>query len=380
MEAKHPGIHLREILDTRGWTQTDLSFILGASLKKVNLIVAGKSGISPDMSKALGEALGFPPDYFADLQKSYSLALANEPHPSIGLRARLLNSYPIREMMRRNWIKKGDAKDLERQLANFFEVGDPSQIPYLVHAPKKTNYEKKEIPPEQLAWLFRVKQIANCITAPPFSRHTLQTATKKMRSWLIAPEEARHIPRILFECGVRFIIVERLPKSKIDGVCFWLNKNAPVIGMSTRFDRIDNFWFVLRHEIEHVLRGHGQSSSEEIIDSNLDESSGGIDENLPEEERLANLAAADFCVESQKIESFLRRKYPFYYEKDVLAFSEINGVHPGIVVGQIQRHLKRYNYLKNYQVRVRQFVLPGAMADGWGQSVPLNHGASTDGR
>ena len=31
-----------------------------------------------------------------------------------------------------------------------------------------------------------------------------------------------------------------------------------MIGMSLRFDRIDNFWLVLRHEIEHVLCGHGK--------------------------------------------------------------------------------------------------------------------------
>ncbi len=29
--------------------------------------------------------------------------------------------------------------------------------------------------------------------------------------------------------------------------------------MSLRFDRIDNFWFVLRHELEHVIQGHGRN-------------------------------------------------------------------------------------------------------------------------
>ena len=68
----------------------------------------------------------------------------------------------------------------------------------------------------------------------------------------------------MMECGVRYIIVEGLPGGKIDGVCFWLDPRSPVIGMSLRFDRIDNFWLVLRHEIEHVLCGHGKS--EPIID------------------------------------------------------------------------------------------------------------------
>jgi PAS domain S-box-containing protein len=53
------------------------------------------------------------------------------------------------------------------------------------------------------------------------------------------------------------------PDAKIDGVCLWLG-NSPVIGMSLQYDRIDHFWFVLRHEGEHVLQKHGQDDP--IID------------------------------------------------------------------------------------------------------------------
>jgi HTH-type transcriptional regulator/antitoxin HigA len=55
-------------------------------------------------------------------------------------------------------------------------------------------------------------------------------------------------------------MVEALPGSKIDGVCFWLNEVSPVVAVSSRFDRIDNFWFVLRNELEHVDRRHGLSA------------------------------------------------------------------------------------------------------------------------
>jgi len=168
---------------------------------------------------------------------------------------------------------------------------------------------------------------------------------------------------------VRFVMVEMLPQAKIDGVCLWLDANSPVIGMSTRYDRLDNFWFVLRHEIEHVLRKHGMD--EDIVDAELEGARAGTDDALPPEERVANAAAADFGVSTAKLDSFMKRKHPFYYEKDVLAFAKLNGTHPGIVVGQLQRRLNRYDYLKKYQVKIRQFVLPGVIADGWGQSVPL---------
>ena len=43
------------------------------------------------------------------------------------------------------------------------------------------------------------------------------------------------MPRILSECGLRLVIVEPIPGSKIDGVCFWIDTNrSPVIGLSLK--------------------------------------------------------------------------------------------------------------------------------------------------
>lgn len=367
----HPGILLLQELEKRGWAQSDLTFVLGCHPKAVNQIINGKQGVSPAMSKALGEALGLPFDYFADLQRAFDLSSASNPDAGVSLRAKMQNNYPIREMIKRGWIKGGDADDLGQQLAKFFEVGDAGKIPYLAHAAKKTSYEEKEIPPAQLAWLFRVRQIAKSVTVPKYSEQRVLAAVPRFREFLVAPEEARNVPRVLAECGIRFVIVETLTQAKIDGVCFWLDKNSPVIGLSMRFDRIDNFWFVLRHEIEHVLKGHGRQSPEGMIDAELEGEQAGTGDSVPEEERVANAAAADFCVPRDKMESFIHRKNPFFYEKDVLAFAKLNGVHPGLPIGQIQHATGRYDYLKKHQVKIRQCVLPGAIVDGWDQPLDL---------
>jgi HTH-type transcriptional regulator / antitoxin HigA len=364
-ENLHPGVYLAQELQNRRWSQTDLAFVLGCNSKAINQIINGKQGISPAMSKALGEALGLEPDYFAELQTAYDLAAASAPDPGVSVRAKLANTYPIREMMRRGWISADHPDNLERELARFFDVDDPVRVPHLSHSAKKPKYE--DISPSQLAWLHRVRQIAKRMIAPKYSEKHLSDATKEMRNFLAAPEEARHVPRLLNECGVRFIIVEPLPQSKIDGVCFWIDINSPVIGLSMRFDRIDNFWFVVRHEIEHVIRGDGRRQKP-MVDTELHGERAGTSNILPEEERIANAAAADFCIPSDKMKSFIARKSPLFYEKDVLAFSRLNGVHPGLTVGQIQHHTGRYDYLRKHQVRVRQFVLPGAMVDGWGQT------------
>ena len=181
-----------------------------------------------------------------------------------------------------------------------------------------------------------------------------------------APEEARHVPKILFECGVKFVIVERLLHADIDGVCFW-EKNTPIVGLSMRHDRIDNFWFVLRHEIEHVLLKHGQST--EMID-NLDGVRGLVSDQLPKEERMANSAAAEFCA--PKLDNFLQRKQPHPSERDIIAFAHLNNRHPGLIVGQIRKRLDRYDYLTRHLAKIRQFIMPDAIVDGWGQTVPVD--------
>jgi HTH-type transcriptional regulator/antitoxin HigA len=365
----HPGILLKEQLEKRGWDQSDLTFVLGCHPKAVNQIINAKQGISPAMSKALGNALNLPADFFANFQQAFDLANANDPDPSISLRARLQYNYPLREMVKRNWLKDGDVESLGKQLASFFDVKDATEVPYLVHAAKKTTYEKKEIAGPQLAWLFRVRQIAKSVIVPRYSERKLRDAVERMRDLRIAPEEARHVPGLLTECGVRFVVVEALSGAKIDGVCFWLDGNFPVIGLSIRFDRIDNFWFVLRHEIEHVLRGHGRSIPEGMIDTELYSEEAGTSDHISEEENAANAAASDFCVPSEKMESFILRKHPFFYEKDILAFAKIQNLHPALPIGQIQHRLGRYDYLKKYQAKIRQFVLPGAIVDGWGQAI-----------
>jgi HTH-type transcriptional regulator/antitoxin HigA len=150
--------------------------------------------------------------------------------------------------------------------------------------------------------------------------------------------------------------------SKMDGACFWIEGEKPVIGMALRFDRIDNFWFVLRHEIEHVLREDGKANSLAIIDVDV----GDDKAELPECERLANAAGAEFCVPSAELESFIARVQPYFSEEKVLRFAQRIGVHPGLVVGQLQRKLGRHDFLRKHQVKVRALVLPSADADGWG--------------
>jgi HTH-type transcriptional regulator/antitoxin HigA len=172
------------------------------------------------------------------------------------------------------------------------------------------------------------------------------------------------------EAGVRFVIVEGLPGGKIDGVCFWLDEKSPVIGITLLHDRIDNFWFVVRHEIEHVLRRDGMEI--EVIDIDLAKSMGSNASSMSQQERVANAAAAEFCIPQKDMASFIARKNPFFAERDVLGFAKRIQVHPGLVVGQIQHATGRWELLRRHLAKIRPHVLPGAIVDGWGQVAPVS--------
>ena len=366
----HPGEFIKEELEAREWTQVDLAYVLDVSPQSLSRILSGRHGITSDMAKALSSAFDVPAEFFINLQTAYDLSVADDPDPSIERRARLQDHYPVREMIKRGWIDENlDSSLLEEHMMRFFKVKKVSEIPYLDHAAKRTSYERRAISPAQIAWLFRVHQIAEHVEIQKYSASKLRKSLETLNGFLRESEESRHAPRILAECGVRLIFVEPLPKAKIDGVCFWINKSSPVIGMSLRYDRIDNFWFVLRHEIEHVLNKDGQEKDSEIMD---DIDSLMVDESLPEEELRANEAAQNFCVPKDKLVGFIARKHPYLSENDIVGFASVLGVHPGIVIGQIHDYTRNYKLLRKYLVKVRQFVTSSGTADGWGDVYPVS--------
>ena len=375
-EVPHPGEFIRDELEARGWAQRDLAYILGVKEQAINPIMSGKRGISPDMARSLSKAFGISAEYFLNLQKAYELSTSREADPAIERRAKLQSIFPIREMMKRSWFE--DTQDislLEAQVMRFFQTNSLDQVPCFSHNAKKGG-DYSETTPLQWAWLFRVKQIADEMVVPSYSENKLRKAVNEFERFLVDPEEIRHVPRLLAEAGVRFAIVETLPKANIDGVCFWLDKLSPVIGLTCRFDRIDNFWFVLRHELEHLFNKDGQQEqlSSALVDVDLDPSA----EDLPEEELRANKAASQFCADQDALDSFLIRKYPYVSEKDTLGLARRLQRHPGIVVGQLQYKMEReykvnkYNWLTRHKVKIRQFLLGSASVDGWGDAAPIS--------
>lgn len=361
------------LMKARGWSNRLLASVTGLEETGISRMLMDKKPITAETALILEEVFSVKAERFLDLQKNYDLARARitaMPDPLRATRAQLFGDLPIQEMISRNWIKVKNHKDvdeIEAELTRFFGTTSLQEIEKLPHAAKKTNpLDSTSLP--QLTWLFRVRRIAQELLTPRYSKKKTLEALGELKKLMIAPEEARKVPQILNECGIKFLVVEALKSSKIDGVCLWLDPDSPVIAMTLRYDRMDNFWHVLRHEIEHVLQGHGMESPH--IDSERD-SAQMFSEEVDAEEVIANSAASEFCAPQARISSFIARKAPIFPERDFLGLAKILGVHPSIVAGQIRFRTGRFELFNSHTEKIRNCVLPSAIVDGWGDVAPV---------
>lgn len=373
-DFKTPGQLIASLLEERGWTNRVLAVVIGAEETGVSKMVSDKRAVTPETALMLEEVFELPAERFLVLQRDFDLAKARlvaRPNNKRTTRAHLFGGLPVAEMIKRGWLEVDDIRDMpsvEKALTGFFGVASVEEIEILPHAAKRTAVSA-DASPVQLAWLYRVRQIASDMLVGKYTHASGVKAIELLKPLTSAAEEARKVPRILAECGIRFVIVESLSSAKIDGVCFWLNENSPVIGLSMRFDRIDNFWFVLRHELEHMIQGHGRH--EIIIDAELEGEKAGF-QNVSDEERIANRAASEFCVPQRTLDSFIARKAPTFAQRDILGVAATLKVHPGLIAGQLRFRTGQYNRFASHLVKIRSIVTPGAMVDGWGDIAQVN--------
>jgi HTH-type transcriptional regulator / antitoxin HigA len=374
-EVFPPGDFVREELDARGWTQSDLAEILGRPQKTISQIISGRKAVTPETARGLADAFGTSAELWMNLEAAYRLHRSikdSDPDHSVSRRAKLFMKAPVKEMVKRHWVEPSDnVAVLEKRVCDFFGIRSVDQEPeFWEHAAKKsTSYEK--VTPAQLAWLFRARQLARLIPAKPFSQSSLKDLLERLKLLLRGAEEVRQAPRLLAEHGIRLVVLEPLPQTRIDGVCFWLDKRSPAIALSLRYDRVDSFWHTLMHELGHVSNLDGLGSAEGALDVDLIGERAASAADLPEPERKANLFAADFLIHRDDLEDFIARTKPLYSKNRIRGFAGRIHVHPGIVVGQLQfRGEIEWSHSRDMLARVRDVVTNSALTDGWGHPAP----------
>jgi HTH-type transcriptional regulator/antitoxin HigA len=163
-------------------------------------------------------------------------------------------------------------------------------------------------------------------------------------------------------------VIEPLPGTKIDGAAFWLGPASPVIIVSLRLDRIDNFWFTVFHEFKHIQNEDSLSVDSGLVGDDQDSTPTLIQEDS---ELRANEEAASALVSKTELESFVRRVGPLYSKQRIVQFAHRIKIHPGIIVGQLQRRDELgYSAHRDLLAKVRQVVTATALTDGWGEQIP----------
>jgi HTH-type transcriptional regulator/antitoxin HigA len=361
-----PGEYIRDELEARGWTQADLAFILDRPLQAVNEILTGRKAVTPETASGLADAFGTSPEFWLNLDSAYRLSRVKRSGGEVARRAKLCSLAPVKEMVKRHWITgSADIVALEGELLRFFEVKALEDAPSLSFA-ARVGVSYTDLAPAHRAWLCRVRKLGRAVSAATFQPQALEQGLADLRQFLASEHDVRRVPRLLADVGVRFVVVEHLPKTRADGAALWLDENTPVVAVSLRFDRIDSFWFTLCHELAHIKNRDNWSVDDALVGEDAEPSV-----EKPEFERVADQFAAEMLVPNAEIERFIARVRPLYSKRKIIQFANRIKVHPGVVVGQLQRRGEiSYSHNRELLAKVRDVVTQAALSDGWGATPP----------
>ena len=318
----------------------DLIPYLG-SRSRVSEILSGKRQLTIDMVRALSDGLGIP-----------ARVLIQKPELHSDSDYENWDNRLLAEMRRRGYFgsaSRGDNKKSDLLKEFFSPLGAELQFVGML---RKSHYRSSPLTDKRAlsAWATRVFRKALRIGAPGKFHHG--TVSTRFMQDLAQKSKEENGPTLaqesLLDIGIILIIEPHLPKTYLDGATILINKDNPVIGITLRYDRLDNFWFTLMHELAHILLHFGQD-----ISLFYDEIEGvkGVDINT--REREADNTAREALVPSGKWEVSPARLIPSPMAAQSLA-DEL-GVHVAIVAGVMRHEHKNYYYLNkivnSYTVR-----------------------------
>lgn len=374
-EVFSPGELIKDEIEARGWSQVELAEVLGRPGRLVSELIAGKRAITPETAKGLGQAFGTGAQFWLNMESSYQLSkVKSDSSNAVARRAKLYEMAPVKEMTRRSWIQPTDNIDvLEKSVYSFHRKPSlDAPMPQLAHAASKgSSYE--ELTPSEAAWLCRVRQLAELMEVKPFSEIAFATVFGQLKTMLRDTDAVRQVPAVLATAGVRFLIVETLPSTRIDGVCLWLSPASPVIALSLRYDRIDAFWHTLLHECAHVKYKDGLGG-DVYLDIDLVGEEADSSAAKPEVELRADEFASSFSIPKADLDGFIARVRPLFSKTRIQAFAAKLNVHPGLVVGQLQyRKMIPYSHSREMLAKIRPILTEAALTDGFGSILSNAH-------
>jgi HTH-type transcriptional regulator / antitoxin HigA len=267
-------------MQEKGLRQKDIADLLGGR-NRASEVLARKRPLTLPMIRALYETLDIPP-----------ALLVQEPKTEYSSQPAFVESdIPLDLLQKRGWIEAGvTAKQLVQRLLA------PAASPVLLRhtqvfgATSRTNHVRIQL------WLARVREIADSRDYLRGRYRPDHLNTDALRyvarlSWM--PDGPRLAVNFLAERGVAVVIEPHLSPTRLDGAAMLGRSGSPVIGLTLREDRLDNFWFTLMHELVHAWKHLDSENCRAIADENIEKST----EHSNTIEREANDLAAEILID-----------------------------------------------------------------------------------
>ncbi|NJK52322.1 MAG: ImmA/IrrE family metallo-endopeptidase [Acaryochloris sp. RU_4_1] len=341
---------IRFRMEQAGLSARDLVPLLG-SRAKVSEVLSGKRFLTLQMIRALHEHLGIPADVLLR-QPGASL-------PEIPMNLEW-SRFPLAAMAKLGWIESGQnlkeqAEEIVRDLMH--RAGGPDVLPEGLYRKNDGARHNAKMDAYALkAWCYQLLAEARVTNLP--SAYRQGAITQDFARNLVRLSALHAGPRLAKEFlandGIHLIYLPHLPRTHLDGAALMRPDGTPVIGLTLRYDRLDNFWFCLCHELAHVALHLQQGMDKAFFD---DLSLGDIegietDDQEAEADRWAQEAlipAEAWAASSVKEQATAGA---------VVELARELGVHPAIVAGRVRKELHNYRLLTHYvgNGEVRKFL------------------------
>jgi HTH-type transcriptional regulator/antitoxin HigA len=328
IEAPDPISAILFRMQEQGLKQVDLVPYFGTR-SRVSEVLARKRPLTVNMIRALSSGLGISTETLIGVGETEATQTDKDEVD--------WGRFPIKEMIARGWLQKLSnkaAKSTEELVQGFIsnvgvEFGSSAFRRALggdAYSPA-TKYAL-------YAWLARVIQKARekKSTLGSFDRDRLSTTFMRELAQLSWFERGPVLAvEYLEKHGIAVVIEPHLKGTLLDGAAMQDEDGTPIVGLTLRFDRLDNFWFTLLHEVAHIWK---HVDREETFLDNLDSSS--EDRREVEANRIAKEALIP-RVAWKRSDAYLN---PNNLTIDMLS-RELK-IHPAIIAGRLRK--ERGNY------------------------------------
>ena len=297
-----------------------------------------------------------PADFWIEVDAKYQIRKKEEQNSEkneLTAKKAMLRKYmPVSEMKKKGWFLY-DIDTLEGIEKECIRVFNQKVIPVDEYnedykfCARQTRFDYDYTRWYSKTWFEYAKLNAATFELPKYNKSKLQEVADNLFSYTLKENGVTDLIDDLNSCGVGFFVLSHLQKTYLDGAAF-INGNNPFVVYTCRYDRIDNFWFVIAHEIAHILN-HYDFLDEPILD-NLDEKA------ETEREKEADSFAGNYLNQDKVIEA--GKQYGKYLNALRLSLiSEQTNVSIPVALGMLQHFgLLDWRQFAKYKEHVKEFI------------------------